>query len=561
MEQLKKLFLIFLFLDYAITADKSYKILSTEIQTMIYPNRTINFIETREFSFKGKFSYVYQVIPKRGYDKIFDIQVFENGKPYLNTNTKEEGTFLVDERERSYRIYLYHNSLNETKKFTVKYSLENPFTVGVDDSQFYWIYLSDRWDKSPGDLLISQKFYSDIKNDDIIQIVEQPANPNKYKLKIEGSSLTFSSLDFSSNNEMKLRTIFPTSYFTNPVINNDTFSLAAFERNKRDKNLAQYFIGFLGLFSLFTFIGYARKNLTKFKLDIDENQQFTSFPSSDHPVIINGLIYREFTLGPTGGGVLSTLFELASLNKLKIEVIEKGKWFKSKRLKITIINTELNDVKSSFSKLLLKRMKKFGSETSFKDVYSSFNLHSSDWKSLKEEEIYGKGWVDTSYQDEKYRMAILQFIVLNVICFCAFWFETFFGFVSILPFLFFIIIVASSRLTKEGQSIYDHWSLFIHQISKDKIDVKHFDPDLLLQYCVALGVQPDSLKKVIENVEHQHDSSYMWMYHGSSSDIGSVASIVSDIATTGTTVSAAYGGDGGGGAGGGAGGGGGGDWK
>ena len=148
MEQLKKLFLIFLFLDYAITADKSYKILSTEIQTMIYPNRTINFIETREFSFKGKFSYVYQVIPKRGYDKIFDIQVFENGKPYLNTNTKEEGTFLVDERERSYRIYLYHNSLNETKKFTVKYSLENPFTVGVDDSQFYWIYLSDRWDKS-----------------------------------------------------------------------------------------------------------------------------------------------------------------------------------------------------------------------------------------------------------------------------------------------------------------------------------------------------------------------------------------------------------------------------
>ena len=31
-------------------------------------------------------------------------------------------------------------------------------------------------------------------------------------------------------------------------------------------------------------------------------------------------------------------------------------------------------------------MKKFGSETSFRDVFSDFSLHSSDWKSLKQEE-------------------------------------------------------------------------------------------------------------------------------------------------------------------------------
>ena len=69
---------------------------------------------------------------------------------------------------------------------------------------------------------------------------------------------------------------------------------------------------------------------------------------------------------------------------------------------------------SSFAKLLLKRMKKFGSETSFRDVFSDFSLLSSDWKSLKEEEVYGRGWVDMSYQDEKYRLAILQFLILNL---------------------------------------------------------------------------------------------------------------------------------------------------
>ena len=115
---------------------------------------TVDFIETREFSFKGEFSFVYQVIPKRGYNKIYDIQVFENEIAYLNTDSKEEGTFLIDERKKSYRIYLYHNSSDETKKFTIKYSLDNPFTIGKNDSQFYWIFLSDKWDKRPGDLSI-----------------------------------------------------------------------------------------------------------------------------------------------------------------------------------------------------------------------------------------------------------------------------------------------------------------------------------------------------------------------------------------------------------------------
>ena len=556
---IKTILTLFIFFSISIAADKSYKILSTDIQTTINNDGTVNFVETREFSFKGDFTFVYQVIPKRGFDKIYDIQVSENGVAYLNKNTKQDGTFLIDERKNSYRIYLYHNSSNENKKFTVKYTLENPFTVGEKDSQFYWIYLSDRWDKRPGDLYITQKFSSDIQDNDIIYDIEYPSNSDKYEFNTDNSSLSFSSSDFSSSTEMKLRTIFPSSYFVNVKMNDENFSLAKLEEKKRNKELVQYFIGFLVVFSMVSFISFYRRNLKKFKLDIDENQQFTSFPSDHHPVVINGLIYRELTLGPTGSGILSTLFELGSLKKLSIEVIEKGKWFfKSKRLKVTVHNTNMDDVQSSFAKLLLTRLRKFGKNTTFKDVFSEFQMRSYKWKKLKTEELSKNGWVDTSGADEKYRLAIIQFLIMGVIIAFSIIFKTFIGFLSILTFTFFLSTIFGSRLTKEGQLLYDQWGLFVHQLSENEIDVKHFDPELLLQYCVALGVQPDSLKKVVENVEHQHDSSYMWMYYGSSSDIGSVASIVSDIATTGTTVSAAYGGDGGGGGGGAGGGGGGG---
>ena len=556
---IKTILTLFIFFSISIAADKSYKILSTDIQTTINNDGTINFVETREFSFKGDFTFVYQVIPKRGFDKIYDIQVSENGVAYLNKNTKQDGTFLIDERKNSYRIYLYHNSSNENKKFTVKYTLENPFTVGEKDSQFYWIYLSDRWDKRPGDLYITQKFSSDIQDNDIIYDIEYPSNSDKYEFNTDNSSLSFFSSDFSSSTEMKLRTIFPSSYFVNVKMNDENFSLAKLEEKKRNKELVQYFIGFLVVFSMVSFISFYRRNLKKFKLDIDENQQFTSFPSDHHPVVINGLIYRELTLGPTGSGILSTLFELGSLKKISIEVIEKGKWFfKSKRLKVTVHNTNMDEVQSSFAKLLLTRLRKFGKNTTFKDVFSEFQMRSYKWKKLKTEELSKNGWVDTSGADEKYRLAIIQFLIMGVIIAFSIIFKTFIGFLSILTFTFFLSTIFGSRLTKEGQLLYDQWGLFVHQLSENEIDVKHFDPELLLQYCVALGVQPDSLKKVVENVEHQHDSSYMWMYYGSSSDIGSVASIVSDIATTGTTVSAAYGGDGGGGGGGAGGGGGGG---
>ncbi|MDA0753349.1 MAG: DUF2207 domain-containing protein [Candidatus Marinimicrobia bacterium] len=558
MNQLKKLFTIILFACFIIAADKSYKITSTDIKSFIKQDGTIDFIEKREFDFTGSFTYVYQDIPKKGFDQIYDIQVSANDVPFINSDTKEAGTFIIQEKNNYYRIYLYHKSQDEKKLFTVKYSLRQPFTIGPNDSQFYWIYLSDEWYKKPGSLAITQTFLSPISEEDITYQLERPSSSKEYTLNINGRTLSFRSDDFSGNTEMRLRTIFPSSYFDNVEITDKNFSLAKLEEQKRNKELVQYFIGFLALFSMVSFISYYRRNLKKFKLNIDQNQQFNSFPSDHHPVVINGLIYRELTLGPTGGGILATLFELASLKKLSIEVIEKGKWFKSKRLKVTVHNTDMDDIQNSFAKLLLTRLRKFGKNTTFKDVFHDFQMCSSEWKALKKEELTYNNLLDMSGSDEKFRLSIIQLLIMGVIITFSIIFKTFMGFISILPFTLFLIVLLSSRLTKEGQLLFNQWGLFYSQLSENKVDVSHFDADLLLQYCLALGIQPKSLESVIKRIEDENDSAFIWMYHQgeSSSGTSSMASIISDIATTGTTISASYGGDGG--AGGGAGGGGGG---
>ena len=68
MNQLKKLFTILIFACYIIAADKSYKIVSTDIQSFIKQDGSIDFIENREFDFTGSYTYVYQDIPKKGFD-------------------------------------------------------------------------------------------------------------------------------------------------------------------------------------------------------------------------------------------------------------------------------------------------------------------------------------------------------------------------------------------------------------------------------------------------------------------------------------------------------------
>ena len=558
--------IIYFYLLFTVTqaADKSYEILSTDIQSFINRDGTIDFVETREFRFNGDYTFVYQVIPKKGFDSIFDIQVLEDEVFYLNTDTKEKGTFLVEERGKSYRIYLYHRSSNETKTFTIKYSLKNPFTVGPSDSQFYWVYLSDAWNKSPGDVTITQAFAGEVSREPFYDL-EWPTNSKKYNLEIDKDVVSFSSSNFSKKNEMKLRTIFSSSYFSNQPVNNEMFSLAGVIKQKKDYKLANYFIIFLTLFSIVTFTSFYRRRYKKHKVEVDENKSFDTFPSDDHPIVINSLFYRVVTMGPTGGGILSTLFELAAAKKISIEVVESGwKIFKSKKLKITVHNTDTVDLKSDFAKSLLKRMNKFGKETTFSSVFSDMSLKYSEWKKLKIEKLKTNEWVDTKGRDEKFRMALLQIFIIAVIIAFSVIYKTPLGLISLLQFIFFISTIAGSRLTVEGQRVFNEWTVFMHQLKEGQIDVKKFNPDLMLQYCLALGTQPEHLKKIINNIESQHSDGFIWWAHmnggGDTASFSSAASMVSDIATTGTTISASYGGGGagGGGAGGGGAGGGGG---
>ena len=59
----------------SIVFGKSYTIDNVEIQSIIGKDGIVQITEKRVFTFKGSFTYAYQVIDKKNFKEIFDIQV------------------------------------------------------------------------------------------------------------------------------------------------------------------------------------------------------------------------------------------------------------------------------------------------------------------------------------------------------------------------------------------------------------------------------------------------------------------------------------------------------
>ena len=557
---MKKLFItLSLLISFTVAQGKSYKILETSIASNILKEGIVEIEETRVFSFKGKYSFVYRDIRKKGYDQLYDIQVFEGEKPYLNTEKEEAGNFRIESRDNYYRIYWYHSSVNEEKTFTLKYKLKNPFTVGKTDAQFRWVYLDDKFDKRPGQLSLIQKFDGNINTNTLYYSVEQPIRSKKYESIIEeGGIFTLSSDSFSGNNVLQLRTIFPASYLSNSSINNEEFSLAGLLSEERNQRMAIYGIIALTLLSLLFGISFIRRYLSEHDVLIDKNQNFTEFPSNHHPVLVGWVIWRYPNVSPFG--ILATLFELASKKKVHLETVESGKWiFKSKKLKVKVLDSNTSDLSNSFSKLLLDRILTIGTDTYFSKIWQKYTFSQSKWNKNRAKEIEKLGWVDTAGDEERFNVKFLQIILSFLIIGLSIFYGIFWGvFFAIIPSIMLIPIFFASRLSKEGAKLNLQWHAFGDALQENKLNIKDFDPDLLLQYCIVMGIQGEELKNIINQAHVDGGHPYGWFAGDTSSSISSIAGGIAEIAATGTAISASYGGDGGGGAGGGGAGGGGG---
>lgn len=549
---------------------KEYSIPELKIEVQINEDGTVTITEHRTYIFEGNYSWANYRLPKSGYSAINSIQVFEGENRFKNLNTEEAGTFLVEESEDDFNIKWFYNAEDETRVFTIQYTLKNAVVTGNEWSEFYWVFAASGREKSTEILEIDVHLPQSVSDSNLHSWVREPA----WELTTNNldNGYHFTGQDINRRQAVSIRMVFPTSVFNEGLISisDPMFTLqkaeqeeaAIIEQRKIDaeeeaknKALAWEIIPILGAVSILVFIFFYRRYGSRHQIRLSSNDSIM-LPGREKPAVIGWLINSR-TITP--GLIMATLLDLARQGYFTIkenEPEEEG-WLASKDSFFSVHRTDkqestaLADYEKSMLNFVTNRISEEGNkmEEIFKYSDSSVSKWYSKWKKSLKEQCESKEWIDPESFKGLYANLAFQIVLLIAGIVGIFLLHPLMLILMGISFIGLILSFTIIRRTPKGEEVYQKWNSYRkavqnareHSISEDHLGL-HFI------YSIAFGVGKEHIKDLFEANPNATSAIY-WIVilpgmHNSPADI---ASSFSNLAATGTAT-ASGGSIGGGGA-------------
>lgn len=129
---------------------RSYKYLDLTIDAWIQPDGAVRIIENRTVKFDGTFRGMFQWIDTSQGIGVEDVVVEENGEPYRlspSTVPGPAGTYFVREDPDAVYVDWSFLAVDETRTFTLKYTLTNAVVVHSDVAELYIQFVGKEWEQ------------------------------------------------------------------------------------------------------------------------------------------------------------------------------------------------------------------------------------------------------------------------------------------------------------------------------------------------------------------------------------------------------------------------------
>ncbi|HSF62487.1 MAG TPA: DUF2207 domain-containing protein, partial [Gaiellaceae bacterium] len=115
----------------------SFSLLSADVAVDVQPDGSLGISERLDVAFSGDFHFGYRDIPLRGGESLVQPSVAERGIAYRQGTATDlapgvPGTFGIERRGDGIRIVWYFNAANQTRAFTISYTLRR-VAVAYDD--------------------------------------------------------------------------------------------------------------------------------------------------------------------------------------------------------------------------------------------------------------------------------------------------------------------------------------------------------------------------------------------------------------------------------------------
>lgn len=552
-------FILFTGMNNAVS--KEYTIPEIRVSVQVNPDGSLTITEHRTYVFDGSYSWANYTLPKKGFTTIQNIQVLEGGQAFTNSNTEENGTFLVEQSDREINLKWYYSAENEERTFTLRYTLYDALARGPDFAEFFWTYAASGREKSTAVLDIDFNLPESAAPDSISYWVRSP--DSDFSARLTENGYQFNASDISRSEAVRIRMIFPASVLnsanyrvTAPNLSleqartdEQNFRIEQAERAREEAIMQEYafiFSALLILLSTGAFIFLYRKYGRRHKVQIPERSSLL-IPGKESPAMVSWL-YSGRTV--TGGAMMSTLFDLGRKRYLILHEIEPEKKIsffsagsKENTYRIEIdkdMAAHINELESWEKSLLgFIQMRIEGGHEDLKEifnfqkpeVYKWFNK----WKKLVQEEAKELGWMDPAgYKGLTYNLAVQSFLVVSGVA--ALFLIHPVAFIGLMGALLFLVFsIAMIKRSPKGEEVYRKWKNFYeglkeakeHSLSSDELGRQFI-------YAVALGINKETLTRMFEqNQEAMIAIYWVVIMPGSTGNPADISSSFSTLAATG----------------------------
>src|SRR3989338_65174 len=187
--------IVFLSVAYA----KDYTLQKAQIDYEIMPNSSIAVKQSITYDFSGSFSYAYIDLPlgEWGFE---DIAVFDE----MGADLKAEGSYVG----KYFRVKWFYSAGNETRTFTIRYTLKNALKVYDDVAEFYWKVWGEGWEKGVAEIEGSVLLPAAVENPKDVYTWGHPSLEGKIGIS-ENRKIVFRAFGIPAGQWVEVRVAFP----------------------------------------------------------------------------------------------------------------------------------------------------------------------------------------------------------------------------------------------------------------------------------------------------------------------------------------------------------------
>lgn len=540
----------------------SYTIPVIHVEVAIQADGSVRITEHRTYRFDGDFSWADYRLPLRGFTAIRNIRLTENGTSYINRNSEDPGTFLVERSDEQIRVKWFYEAEDEERTFTLSYTLEGALVVGHEWVEFFWNYLGAHREKDTDSLSVRLQLPRPVAADSLFVWERGPGE--KISLDKTANGYAVSASDLDDDESVRIRSVFPRTLFESGALSTTdrTFSLAGAqadeqayrqqreEQRVRDARYAAYGLRLLIVSSilgiaafLFFYQKYGRRHAVAGGLPTET----VMIPGRMKPAVAGWLVQGRTI---HSGHLMATLLDLARRRYLTIREQEpEEQWLGDAKKIFTIEKNESPDTGSltaweaSLYSFISEQIEQGNNRLDKLFSASSTEAHKwfSQWKKKLQKDCQERGWYDEQSRKGMYANIAAQLFMLAGAVIGTIWA----GPEGTIGIAITLLLLAASaaiiRRTPEGEKAYRQWKAYRdglknarkHGIEADMLD-RHFI------YAVAFALSEKDIKHLFSACDAPSTAFYWFIFYGHGTHTGAPADVAATFSTLGASGVAAF---------------------